>query len=76
MSQLRSDRLTTNQKPEFAKRQIPPQAKEKIVPDYYNHFGNFLLTFTLYVLYVYLSMYINNLILVFYVKKFFQNLKN
>ena len=47
MSQLRSDRLTTNQKPESAKRQIPPQVKEKIVLDYYNHFGKFLLTFTL-----------------------------
>ena len=51
-------------KPESAKRQIPPQVKEKIVLDYYNHFGKFLLTFTLYDLYVYLSMYINNLILV------------
>ena len=46
MSQLRSDRLTTNQKPEFAKRQIPPQVKVKIFLDYYNHFGKFLLTFT------------------------------
>ena len=44
--------------------------KEKIVLDYYNHFGNFLLTFTLYDLYVYLSMYINNLILVFLCKTF------
>ena len=34
-------------KPESAKRQIPPQVKEKIVLDYYNHFGKFLLTFTL-----------------------------
>ena len=33
-----------NQKPESA---IPPQVKEKIVLDYYNHFGKFLLTFTL-----------------------------
>ena len=45
MSQLRSDRLTSNQKPESAKRQIPPQVKEKIVLDYYNHFCNFLLIF-------------------------------
>ena len=67
MSQLRSDRLTTNQKPES---QIPPQVKEKIVLDYHNHFGKFLLTFTLYDLYVYLSMYINNLILVFLCKTF------
>ena len=44
MSQLRFDTLTTNQKPES---QIPPQVKEKIVLDYYNHFGKFLLTFTL-----------------------------
>ena len=57
-------------KPESAKRQIPPQVKEKIVLDYYNHFGKFLLTFTLYDLYVYLSMYINNLILVFLCKTF------
>ena len=64
-SELRTDTLTTNQKPESAKRQIPPQVKEKIVLDYYNHFGKFLLTITLYDLYVYLSMYINNLILVF-----------
>ena len=70
MSQLRSDRLTTNQKPESTKRQIPPQVKEKIVLDFYNHFGNLLLTFTLYDLYVYLSMYINNLILVFLCKIF------
>ena len=44
MSQLRFDTLRTNQKPES---QIPPQVKEKIVLDYYNHFGKFLLTFTL-----------------------------
>ena len=44
--------------------------KRKIVLDYYNHFGKFLLTFTLYDLYVYLSMYINNLILVFLCKTF------
>ena len=67
MSQLRFDTLRTNQKPES---QIPPQVKEKIVLDYYNHFGKFLLTFTLYFLYVYLSMYINNLILVFLCKTF------
>ena len=46
-SELRTDTLTTNQKPESAKRQIPPQVKEKIVLDYYNHFDKFLLTFTL-----------------------------
>ena len=70
MSQLRFDTLTTNQKPEYAKRQIPTQVKEKIVLDYHNHFGKFLLTFTLYDLYVYLSMYINNLILEFLCKTF------
>ena len=31
----------------ICKRQIPPQVKEKIVLDYYNHFGKFLLPFTL-----------------------------
>ena len=31
----------------ICKRQIPPQVKEKIVLDYYNHFGKFLLTFAL-----------------------------
>ena len=70
MSQLRSDRLTTNQKAWICKKTNPPQVKEKIVLDYYNHFGKFLLTFTLYDLYVYLSMYINNLILVFLCKIF------
>ena len=44
--------------------------KEKIGLDYYNHFGKVLLTFTLYDLYVYLSMYKNNLILVFLCKTF------
>ena len=31
----------------ICKSQIPPQVKEKIVLDCYNHFGKFLLTFTL-----------------------------
>ena len=58
-----------------AKRQISPQVKEKIVLDYYNHFGKFLLTFTIFDLYVYLSMYINNLILVFLCKTFLKKSK-
>jgi len=44
--------------------------KRKIVLDYYNHFGKFLLTFTLYDLrFTNAYVYINNLILVFlYIK--------